>query len=168
MTRPVDATDLVRDVTAPFGVVAESRRASSALMLAAWITHRYPAVPLAGVHVHLLDATLPGLLERTGPGSVRALLALCAALSDRLSTTTARAVAPLASHPERSVALAARITRLLLERMYLSQPHLNDLAAVAGADVVLLSMSPRRTPRARAVSFVYAVAVAGMPEPVPT
>jgi hypothetical protein len=145
------ADDLLADGSA-------GQRTGPALLLAATLVSGYPATPLPAALLRRLDAALPGLLESSPPRDLRALVALCAALSDRLSSAVRGPLRALATHADASLAVSAHLTTLLLEGMSLSESHLVDLAAVAGADAVALVTPRRHSTRVRAMLLAQALA----------
>jgi hypothetical protein len=149
-----DVRDLAGIVT---GDVRRDRRATAARRLAA-LAMADPAVltPVVG----RLDAALPGLLRSVDAADAPALVALCAALGDRLTPGVCPPLQALVRRADTRVAVAAHVASLLVEGLVPSRQHLADLTAVADADPWVLAATRGRPAQVRAAALAYALAVA--------
>jgi hypothetical protein len=132
-------------------------RATAATRLAALVT-REPALLTEPV-LRRLDAVLPDLLRSARATDVRALVALCAALGDRLSPAVRAPLQALVRGGDARVAVAAHVACLLVEGLVPSAQHLDDLTAVADVDPRLLAAGRTAPPRERAAALAHALAV---------
>jgi hypothetical protein len=106
-----------------------------------------------------LDAALPRLLRCGDVGEVRAVVALCAALGDRLSCAVCPALQRLVREADVRLAVAAHVASLVVEGLTPSAQHLADLAAAADVDPRALGPGHGRPLRARAAVLAYALTV---------
>jgi hypothetical protein len=156
--RPVGPCDTLGALAAEVLAAGPSgHRAAPALALSGDLIEHYPAIPLPGVHVRMLDERLPGLLASASDADVAALVAVAATLSQRLSQEVRLPLHQIARRPEDQLSLAAHVATLLVEGMSPSETHLTDLATMAGPDAAA-SMTRRRSRRARAMALVHALA----------
>jgi hypothetical protein len=155
--------DDVRDLA---GVVAGdvsgdgTRRAAARQLAAAAMDD--PALLTPDV-LRRLDVALPALLRPAGVAAeadAPALVALCAALGDRLTRGVCPELQVLVRRADPPVAVAAHVASLLVEGLVPSRQHLADLTAVVDADPRVLAASRDRPPRVRAAALAYALAVA--------
>jgi hypothetical protein len=133
-------------------------RATAAARLATVATD-HPET-LSDTVIRLLDAVLPRLLRSAGPREAGALVALCAALGDRLSPGVCPPLQRLLRDADVRLAVAAHVASLVVEGLTPSAQHLADLAAVADVDPRALSPGHRRPLHVRAAVLAYALAVA--------
>lgn len=131
----------------------EERRPQAALALADALVATYPAVPLPAIHLRRLDAACPDLLEGPTPAHVASAVAVCAALSGRLTSPVRTPLRRLLGSEDPRLAVAAHLTTLLVEGLVLSAQHVQDLLAVIDSDAAA-ERADLRSPRARAVAVV--------------
>jgi hypothetical protein len=130
-------------------------RATAAARLATVATD-HPEL-LSDTVVRRLDAALPRLLLRAGAGEAGALVALCAALGDRLSSAVCAPLQRLVRDSDVRLAVAAHVASLVVEGLTPSAQHLADLAAAADVDPRELAPGHGRPLHARAAVLAYAL-----------
>src|SRR5664279_4555309 len=80
-------SDLIGKILTPQhdSIPDKKTRAQAALTLAFALTDAYPAIPVPATQIHRLDTAMPDLLRTSPVLDLGPILALCAALSNRLS-----------------------------------------------------------------------------------
>ena len=159
-SRPAPRADDVRVLAdrVAGGRIHDARWRATAAARLAMVATDHPEL-LGDPVVRRLNAALPRLLRGGDTGEVGALVALCAALGDRLSCAVCPALQGLVREADVRLAVAAHVASLVVEGLTPSAQHLSDLAAAADVDPRSLGPGYGRPLHARAAVLAYALTV---------